>query len=186
MPEPHILRIADGLELAVIESHAAERVGQTHDAPNAMPALNSCAQLRSAEDGPPSDASSPVCSHTAAQITGSEDVQHPPGCGYRTNGVVPQIEEASCGGRPHWVHLYTLSGDYSFGYTGTYRIAYNNSYDICFGNNYGSYTYSDNGNGDGDGYSWVRSITINGWSGNATCSSVVGRIADTDRSSADR
>ena len=84
----------------------------------------------------------------------------------KATGVAkPQIQVASCSGRPNWVHLYTSTGDICFGFTGTAYLTYNDSYGYCWGNNYGTIKWNWLSNGDLD----FTSVTINGWSGNATC-----------------
>ena len=81
------------------------------------------------------------------------------------NGVTPKITVADCAGRAEWFHLYTTGGTVCFGFTGTAYLSANTSYGWCWGNNYGAVGYGRWSNGLYD----VTSITINGWSGNATC-----------------
>jgi hypothetical protein len=81
------------------------------------------------------------------------------------NGVKPNIAEASCVGRPTWVHLYTTAGDYCYGFTGTAYLAFNDTYAVCWGNNGGNLHYYVLSNGDID----VTSVTITGWSGSNGC-----------------
>ena len=82
-----------------------------------------------------------------------------------TNGVKPNIIGGSCVGRDEWLHLYTSTGSLCFGYTGSLDINANDTHAVCWGNNYGSLKYSSLPNGDID----VWEVTINGWSGYATC-----------------
>ena len=81
------------------------------------------------------------------------------------NGVTPNITEQSCVGRDEWVHLYTTGGDLCFGFVGTMSVSSNDTYAWCWGNNNASYRYAPLANGDRN----VTSVTIYGWSGNATC-----------------
>jgi hypothetical protein len=84
-----------------------------------------------------------------------------------TNGVTPQIIEGSCGGKPNWVHLYTVyDGDLCFGYTGSWSwLPYEEAYGICWGNNYGRQQYTVSA-----GIRFYHWIAIDGWSGSGTCS----------------
>jgi hypothetical protein len=80
--------------------------------------------------------------------------------------VTPQIVESSCGGKPNWVHLYTVyNGHLCFGYTGSISFLPNMpAYSICWGNNYGRSAYTVS-----NGIRYYNWIAIDGWSGNGTC-----------------
>jgi hypothetical protein len=106
--------------------------------------------------------------------------------------VRPNTKWADCTGStidPTWVHTILFdptqpaTADYCYGYTGTWKIAYNN-YDLayfCAGNNKGSFTYYQQGANHSKSFSpgqkfnfysgpvtQLKSITITGWSGNAS------------------
>lgn len=91
-----------------------------------------------------------------------------PGVAYASvTGVTPQTIQGSCGGKPNWVHLYTVyNGTLCFGYTGSWSWLPNMpTYRICWGNNYGRSAYTT-----ANGIRYYNWIAIDGWSGNGTCS----------------
>jgi hypothetical protein len=108
------------------------------------------------------------------------------------SSVRPNTKWADCTGStedPNWVHTILFdpsqpsTADYCYGYTGTWKIAYTNwslAY-FCAGNNKGSFTYYQRGANHSKSFSpgqkfnfysgpvtQLKSITITGWSGNAS------------------